>query len=187
MLHDQELIAIGTPFITMMFCPQCKGLMISSGGQLKCKKCGYIREINETDRLKKTDKRVEKEITIVDEEDKIATLPTATIKCPDCDCTTALRQDLARVRLIRQVYCSGVPSGRISFCCFFSGFFSTPRGPIPILSHSCPYTPCLCGAGTPDRTAGDGPTDGGEVPSPLRYRIRWPHGVGRRTLSYQFF
>ena len=63
----------------MMFCPQCKGLMISSGGQLKCKKCGYIRDINASDQLKKTDRRVEKEITIVDAEKEIATLPTTTI------------------------------------------------------------------------------------------------------------
>ncbi|MFA7562859.1 MAG: transcription factor S [Methanoculleus sp.] len=96
----------------MMFCPQCKGLMISSGGQMKCKKCGYIRAIDESDRLKKTDKRVEKEITIVDEEDKIATLPTTTIKCPECDCTTAfwwLRQlraaDESEVRFFRCTAC----------------------------------------------------------------------------------
>jgi DNA-directed RNA polymerase subunit M len=96
----------------MMFCPQCKGLMISSGGQLKCKKCGYIRDINASDQLKKTNRRVEKEITIVDAEKEIATLPTTTIKCPDCDCTTAywwLRQlraaDESEVRFFRCTAC----------------------------------------------------------------------------------
>ncbi|NMA89366.1 MAG: transcription factor S, partial [Methanoculleus bourgensis] len=73
----------------MMFCPQCKGLMISSGGQLKCKKCGYIRDFNDSDRLTKTDKRLEKEIIIVDNVEEVATLPTITTKCPECECTTA--------------------------------------------------------------------------------------------------
>ncbi len=96
----------------MMFCPQCKGLMISSGGQLKCKKCGYIRDFNDSDRLKKTDKRVEKEITIIDDVEEIATLPTTTIRCPECECTTAywwLRQlraaDESEVRFYRCTTC----------------------------------------------------------------------------------
>jgi len=96
----------------MMFCPQCKGLMISSGGQLKCKKCGYIRDFNDTDRLTKTDKRTEKEITIVENVEEIATLPTTPAKCPECDCTTAywwLRQlraaDESEVRFFRCIAC----------------------------------------------------------------------------------
>ena len=28
-------------------------MLISSGGQLKCKKCGYIRKFEETDQMKK--------------------------------------------------------------------------------------------------------------------------------------
>lgn len=79
---------------------------------MKCKKCGYIRDINASDQLKKTDRRVEKEITIVDTEKEIATLPTTTIKCPDCDCTTAywwLRQlraaDESEVRFFRCTAC----------------------------------------------------------------------------------
>jgi transcription factor S len=86
--------------------------MISSGGQLKCRKCGCIREINDPDRMRKTDRRREKEITIVEEEGRAITMPTTTIKCPDCDCTTAvwwLRQlraaDESEVRFFRCTAC----------------------------------------------------------------------------------
>jgi DNA-directed RNA polymerase subunit M len=86
--------------------------MISSGGQMKCRKCGCIREITDEHKLKKTDKRLEKEITIVEDETKTATLPTATVKCPDCDSTTAywwLRQlraaDESEVRFFRCTAC----------------------------------------------------------------------------------
>jgi DNA-directed RNA polymerase subunit M len=86
--------------------------MISSGGQLKCKKCGYIRDFNDSDRLTKTDKRLEKEIIIVDNVEEVATLPTITTKCPECECTTAywwLRQlraaDESEVRFFRCTAC----------------------------------------------------------------------------------
>jgi len=84
-------------------------MLISSGGQLKCKKCGYIRKINQNDQLKVNNPRKEKEITIVDdEEEKIKTLPTIQIKCPKCDNNLAfwwLRQlraaDESEVRFFR--------------------------------------------------------------------------------------
>jgi len=97
-----------------MFCPECKSMLISSGGQLKCKKCGYIRKINQNDQLKVNNPRKEKEITIVDdEEEKIKTLPTIQIKCPKCDNNLAfwwLRQlraaDESEVRFFRCTECS---------------------------------------------------------------------------------
>ncbi|MDD1691236.1 MAG: transcription factor S, partial [Methanoregula sp.] len=59
--------------------------MMSSGGQLKCRKCGYIRNIDSKDQMKKTKDRTENEITIVDDEDtNIKTMPTIQIKCPKC-------------------------------------------------------------------------------------------------------
>ncbi len=89
-------------------------MLISSGGQLKCKKCGYIRKINQNDQLKVNNPRKEKEITIVDdEEEKIKTLPTIQIKCPKCDNNLAfwwLRQlraaDESEVRFFRCTECS---------------------------------------------------------------------------------
>ncbi|AGB03288.1 transcription factor S [Methanoregula formicica] len=96
-----------------MFCPECKSLMISSGGQLKCRKCGYIRKIESTDNMTKKRERVEKEIMIVDDEgEKIKTLPTTQIKCPKCGNNLAfwwLRQlraaDESEVRFFKCTEC----------------------------------------------------------------------------------
>jgi DNA-directed RNA polymerase subunit M len=97
-----------------MFCPECKTMMISSGGQLKCRKCGYIRKIEADDKMKTKRLRKEKEIMIVDdEEDKIKTMPTIQIKCPKCENNLAfwwLRQlraaDESEVRFFRCTECS---------------------------------------------------------------------------------
>ena len=96
-----------------MFCPECKSLMISSGGQLKCRKCGYIRKIESTDNMTKKRERIEKEIMIVDDEgEKIRTLPTIQIKCPKCGNNLAfwwLRQlraaDESEVRFFKCTEC----------------------------------------------------------------------------------
>ena len=96
-----------------MFCPECKSLMFSSGGQLKCRKCGYIRKIESTDNMTKKRERSEKEIMIVDDEgEKIRTLPTIQIKCPKCGNNLAfwwLRQlraaDESEVRFFKCTEC----------------------------------------------------------------------------------
>ncbi len=95
-----------------MFCPECKSLMISSAGQLKCRKCGYIRKICEDDQMSKTTRRSEKEIVIVEDEGTIRTLPTIAIKCPKCENNEAfwwLRQlraaDESEVRFFRCTAC----------------------------------------------------------------------------------
>jgi DNA-directed RNA polymerase subunit M len=88
-------------------------MMISSGGQLKCRKCGYIRKIESTDQMKTQKMRTENEITIVDDEDdKIKTMPTIQIKCPKCGNNLAiwwLRQlraaDESEVRFFRCTEC----------------------------------------------------------------------------------
>ena len=90
-------------------------MLISSGGQLKCRKCGYIRKIEQadTDKVNKKKSRTEKEIMIVDdEEDKIKTMPTIQIKCPKCGNNLAfwwLRQlraaDESEVRFFRCTEC----------------------------------------------------------------------------------
>jgi transcription factor S len=86
-----------------MFCPECKTMMISSGGQLKCRKCGYIRKIESTDQMKTQKMRTENEIT---------TMPTIQIKCPKCGNNLAiwwLRQlraaDESEVRFFRCTEC----------------------------------------------------------------------------------
>ena len=61
-------------------------MLISTGGQLKCRKCGYIRKIEASEHMTREKKRTENEITIVDDEDtNIKTMPTIQIKCPKCE------------------------------------------------------------------------------------------------------
>ncbi len=96
-----------------MFCPECKTMMISSGGQLKCRKCGYIRKFEIKDQKESMKPLVPNEITIVDDEDiKINTMPTIQIKCPKCEHNLAfwwLRQlraaDESEVRFFRCTKC----------------------------------------------------------------------------------
>jgi DNA-directed RNA polymerase subunit M len=88
-------------------------MLISSGGQLKCRKCGYIRKIETADKMTTKKMRKEKEIMIVDDEDEdIKTMPTTQIKCPKCENNLAiwwLRQlraaDESEVRFFRCTEC----------------------------------------------------------------------------------
>jgi DNA-directed RNA polymerase subunit M len=89
-------------------------MLLSSGGQLKCRKCGYIRKIEGSDKMKKEFKRRENEIVIVEDDgDKVRTLPTIQIKCPKCENNLAfwwLRQlraaDESEVRFFRCTECN---------------------------------------------------------------------------------
>ena len=98
-----------------MFCPKCRSLMISTGGQLKCRRCGFLREITEDDSLRRTKARGERAITIIEDEGEVATLPTLQIGCPKCGHNTAfwwLRQlrsaDESEVRFFRCCECGHV-------------------------------------------------------------------------------
>jgi DNA-directed RNA polymerase subunit M len=86
---------------------------MASAGQLKCRKCGYIRKISDNDQLQKKTMRSEKEIVIVEEDGSIPTLPTIPIKCPKCENNLAfwwLRQlraaDESEVRFFRCCKCN---------------------------------------------------------------------------------
>jgi len=86
---------------------------MASAGQLKCRKCGYIRKISDNDQLQKKTMRSEKEIVIVEEDGSIPTLPTTPIKCPKCENNLAfwwLRQlraaDESEVRFFRCCKCN---------------------------------------------------------------------------------
>jgi len=82
---------------------------------MKCKKCGYVRDLSDSDRLKRVNRREEKEITIIEDLEEISTLPTCTQRCPECGCNTAywwLRQlrsaDESEVRFFRCTACGRV-------------------------------------------------------------------------------
>jgi DNA-directed RNA polymerase subunit M len=96
----------------MIFCPHCHSMMVSSGDQLKCRKCGHIQDIENHEKMKRTRKRSEKEITIVEDDGLVPTLPTTTVRCPECGNMTAewwLRQlrsaDESEVRFFRCTKC----------------------------------------------------------------------------------
>ena len=87
--------------------------MISSAGQLKCRRCGYIRKINDSDQMQIRKKQSGREIVIVEEGETVRTLPTVQIKCPKCECNLAfwwLRQlraaDESEVRFFRCTECN---------------------------------------------------------------------------------
>ena len=86
---------------------------MASAGQLKCRKCGYIRKISADDQMQKKTKRTEREIVIVEDDEQVATLPTIQIKCPKCENNLAywwLRQlraaDESEVRFFRCCKCN---------------------------------------------------------------------------------
>lgn len=95
-----------------MFCPKCRSMLISSAGQLKCRKCGYIRPSKGDESLKITRTRSDRDVRIVEAEG-VATMPTCTAKCPKCGNNQAfwwLRQlrsaDESEVRFFRCTQCS---------------------------------------------------------------------------------
>jgi DNA-directed RNA polymerase subunit M len=94
-----------------MFCPKCKSMLISSGGQMKCRKCGYIKSTKDEKLLRRTRQASDRTITII-EDPSISTLPTIATKCPKCEHNTAfwwLRQlrsaDESEVRFYRCCKC----------------------------------------------------------------------------------
>ena len=67
-----------------MFCPECKSMLVSLSGQLKCRKCGYIRKIDDAHQMKRKIERSEFEIGISEQR-------YTKLTCPRCgsDCQTA--------------------------------------------------------------------------------------------------
>jgi DNA-directed RNA polymerase subunit M len=112
LLSYTRLNLVSSRYSRAMFCPECKTMLISSGGQLKCRKCGYIRKIETSDQMKTQKMRTENEIVIVEEEGQERTMPTIQIKCPKCENNLAiwwLRQlraaDESEVRFFRCTEC----------------------------------------------------------------------------------
>ena len=74
-----------------MFCPKCGSLLVpkKSKKEIKCS-CGYIHKDKEEAKIKLSDELVkDKKIEVMDEEDKIKTMPLTTIDCPMCDSESA--------------------------------------------------------------------------------------------------
>ncbi len=95
-----------------MFCQECGKLLTNQSGVLVCKSCGWVKPTGLDSAMTKTDKRIDKEIVIVEDTEKLRTLPTITVKCPACKHNEAfwwLRQlrsaDESEVRFFRCTKC----------------------------------------------------------------------------------
>ena len=96
-----------------MFCEKCGKLLKNQNGVFVCAICGAEKSEPSTSQLVKTDKRIEREIVIVDDEEQMKTLPTIAVRCPQCNNNEAmwwLRQlrsaDESEVRFFRCTKCS---------------------------------------------------------------------------------
>ncbi|WP_319540580.1 transcription factor S [uncultured Methanospirillum sp.] len=97
----------------MMFCLKCGRMLKNQSGSFVCPGCGWTKDDAPGNLMTKVDKRKEKEIVIVDDTEKIHTLPTIAIRCPECGNNEAewwLRQlrsaDESEVRFFRCTKCS---------------------------------------------------------------------------------
>ena len=96
-----------------MFCEKCGKLLKNQNGVFVCSICGAERSDTTASHLVKTDKRIERELIIVDDIEQIKTLPTIAVRCPTCNHNEAfwwLRQlrsaDESEVRFFRCTKCS---------------------------------------------------------------------------------
>ncbi len=67
-----------------MFCQECGKLLKNQNGVFVCTSCGWVRTTTSETTMTKTEKRIDKEIVIVEDIDKMRTLPTITVRCPEC-------------------------------------------------------------------------------------------------------
>jgi DNA-directed RNA polymerase subunit M len=98
-------------YITMEFCPQCKSMMMPSGGKMICRKCGFEKEKTKSAHNITKKEFKEREITVI-EGDEAAGLPTTRVLCEECGNKTAywwLRQlrsaDESETRFFRCTKC----------------------------------------------------------------------------------
>ena len=80
----------------MMFCPECKSMLESYDGKLRCPKCGY-----------------EDFIPVDGYKEKNVTLPTIEIKCPKCgyelaECSLRQLRDGSEVRFFSCLKCGQI-------------------------------------------------------------------------------
>ena len=90
-----------------MFCPKCKALMYPQNDKFKCRKCGF-EKIKKGSNVVVT-KQTKKEMTIIEEDEKIDLLPKTRIKCPKCENNEAFW-------ILRQMRGSDEPESRFFTC-----------------------------------------------------------------------
>jgi len=94
----------------MKFCPKCGSMLLPSGDELKCRRCGHTEKREDTTFISKESMQ-EKEMPVIEEKER-AGLPTIKARCPECGNNKAywwLRQlrsaDEGEVRFFRCTKC----------------------------------------------------------------------------------
>lgn len=90
-----------------MFCPKCKSLMGTENEFFVCRKCGFKKKKEGTSII--ISKQKEKEIVVVDNEEKMDVLPKVKISCPKCGNNEAYW-------VLRQMRGSDEPESRFYTC-----------------------------------------------------------------------
>ncbi len=95
-----------------MFCPKCKVLMYPRGESIVCNKCGFEKKKKGKNVV--ISKQIKKEVTIIEDKDKIDILPKAKVPCSKCGNNEAFW-------ILRQMRGSDEPETRF-FTCTKCGF-----------------------------------------------------------------
>ena len=90
-----------------MFCPKCKSLLYPKDLIFVCRKCGFKKK--KIGRNVVVNKQEKREITIIEDNDRINILPKTKIKCTKCDNNEAFW-------ILRQMRGSDEPESRFYTC-----------------------------------------------------------------------
>ncbi len=90
-----------------MFCPKCKALMYPEGDFIVCRKCGFKKK--KEGRTVVVNEQKEKEVTLIEDNEKVDVLPKTRVKCPKCGNNEAYW-------VLRQMRGSDEPESRFYTC-----------------------------------------------------------------------
>ena len=90
-----------------MFCPKCKALMYPKGDFIVCRKCGFKKK--KEGRTVVVNEQKEKEVTLIEDNEKVDVLPKTRVKCPKCGNNEAYW-------VLRQMRGSDEPESRFYTC-----------------------------------------------------------------------
>ena len=90
-----------------MFCPKCKALMYPKGDFIVCRKCGFKKK--KEGRTVVVNEQKEKEVTLIEDNEKEDVLPKTRVKCPKCGNNEAYW-------VLRQMRGSDEPESRFYTC-----------------------------------------------------------------------
>jgi len=90
-----------------MFCPKCKALMYPDGDFFVCRKCGFKKKKTGANII--VNKQREKELIVVEDQEREKVLPRTKVSCPKCGHNEAFW-------VLRQMRGSDEPESRFYTC-----------------------------------------------------------------------